>query len=68
MLPPDAATVCGFAPSLHMSQVLNVNRLGGRAPVLWAKAKSAQRSNTIGARAGSEGFQEFFNDYLGVQA
>ena len=33
---------------------------GGRAPVLRAKAKSAHPSNTIVARAGGEGSQEFF--------
>ena len=33
---------------------------GGRAPVLRGQAKSAHPSNTIVARAGSEGFQEFF--------
>jgi hypothetical protein len=41
---------------------------GGSAPVLWAKAKSAHPSNTIVARAGSEGFQEFSPDYLGAQS
>ena len=61
MLPLDAATVGGFGREspTRVKSVLSTD-CGGRAPVLWAKAKSAHPSNTIVARAGGEGFQEFF--------
>jgi hypothetical protein len=61
VLPRDAASVRGFGPaSPTRVKSLMSNDYGGRARVLWAKAKSAHPSNTIVARAGCEGFQEFF--------
>ena len=61
VLPLDAATVRGFGPeSPTRVRSLMSTDYGGGAPVLRAKAKSAHPSNTIVARAGSEGFQEFF--------
>jgi hypothetical protein len=60
VLPLDAATVRGFAPgSPTKGQVFNVNRLWGKGSGFAGQAKSAHPSNTIVARAGSEG-QEFF--------
>jgi len=41
---------------------------GGGTPVLRAKAKAAHPSNTIVARAGSEGFQELFPGFVSARS
>jgi hypothetical protein len=60
VLPLDAATVRGFGPESPTRVKSLMSTDYGEGPRFCAKAKSAHASNTIVARVGSEGFQEFF--------